>query len=368
MNRFVMGFLAAFGAASGCFPAPANVVSDWDDKASSAIVDGARKGPASACAYLAYVTVAMYDIVASIDGKFRPFSVSVTAPKGASEDAAATVATYEVLVHYFPLQQTSLDAEEISSLSVVRDGQSRDDGVKVGRAVAEGWIATRADDALEARVPYVQGHGPGIWEPVPNVPAPGAVMTPPPVEPWFASFRRFALSSPEQFFSVLERPYVLESAEWAADFNLTKDHGAPKSAVRMVRQTETGLFWTDPCAAQYMRTIRGLIGTARAARLSAMAFVTLAEAFPASVSAKHTFRFWRHYTAIRNATETHISAATTPDVLAYLGGGATKEGEGAGFTPGTGVENPDAYASSRAISPEVLAYLGREAAAAAAGQ
>lgn len=63
------------------------------------------------------------------------------------------------------------------------------------------------------------------------------------------------------------------------------------------------------------------------------------------------------------------STGISPEVLAYLGGEATKEGKGAGFTPETGMENPDAYASSLAISPEARAYLGGGAAAAtAAGQ
>ena len=68
MHRFVIAFLAAFGAASGSFAAPANVVSDWDDKASSAIVDGAQKGPGSARAHLAFTGVENPDAYASSPG------------------------------------------------------------------------------------------------------------------------------------------------------------------------------------------------------------------------------------------------------------------------------------------------------------
>jgi hypothetical protein len=91
-------------------------------------------------------------------------------------------------------------------------------------------------------------------------------------------------------------------------------------------------------------------------------------------------------TGVENPDAYSSSPGISPEVLAYLGGGATKGGKGAGFspeartylggeatkggkgagTPGTGAENPDAYSSSHAISPQARTYLGGEAAAAAA--
>jgi hypothetical protein len=66
------------------------------------------------------------------------------------------------------------------------------------------------------------------------------------------------------------------------------------------------------------------------------------------------------FAGVENPDAYSSSPGISPEVLTYLGGGATKEGKGAGFTPGTGVENPDAYASSLAISPEARGGATRE--------
>ena len=110
-----------------------------------------KKSPTVAFVYFAYADVAMYDAVNSIDGRFEPFAVHVQAPANASEDAAASVAAHDVLVHYLPLQQATLDAELQASLSAIADGPAKTDGVNVGQAVAAQWLAIRSGDGLEAR-------------------------------------------------------------------------------------------------------------------------------------------------------------------------------------------------------------------------
>jgi hypothetical protein len=294
-----------------------SIVSDWLDNASSVIVANAKKGPGTSAVYFAYVAVAMYDAASSIDGRHKTFAAAVRPPAGASPDAAVIAAAHDVLVHYFPAQQSVLDGQQTASLASLADGQAKTDGISVGKSVAVQWIALRSADGVEAKLTYAPGHGQGLWEPVPNVPAPAPNITPPPVEPWFAQFKPFALTSPDQFLSMIEKPYSLGSAEWAMDYNLTKDYGALKSAYRSPEQTEIGLFWTDHGPAQNTRAIRGLIATQHlnvsdAARLAAMAYVTLADGFAASMSAKYHFAFWRPYTAIRNA-DSSLNPATAAD-------------------------------------------------------
>lgn len=291
----------AFGSASA-----SNAVTDWHTNMESAVVAMGKKSPTVAFVYFAYADVAMYDAVNSIDRRFQPFAVQVYAPRSASRDAAASVAAHDVLVHYLPLQQPTLDLELQASLNAIADGQDKTDGINVGQAVAARWLALRAGDGLEAPVTLtLPTPGPGVWQPVPSYPSANP-PTPPPVAEWQAQFKPFALRSADQFLDRVPPPPSLTSATFTRDFNLTKDYGALNSSVRTPQQTEAGLFWSDNPAAQYSRALRGLVqtqglDTAEAARLGAMSFVALADSATACMNAKYHFWFWRPFTAIRAA-------------------------------------------------------------------
>ena len=272
----------------------------------SAVVVTGKKNPNAAIVYFAYADVAMYDAVNSIDRRFQPFAVRVDAPRDASKDAAASVAAHDVLVHYLPLQQATLDADLQASLNAIADRPAKTAGINVGHAVAAQWLALRSGDGVEAPVSLPQpAPGPGIWEPVPTFPSPNPI-TPPPVAEWQALFKPFALRSADQFLELVPPPPSLTSTVFTSDFNLTKAYGALNSSVRTAQQTEIGRFWSDNPAAQYSRALRGLVetqqlDTADAARLGAMSFVALADAVTACMNAKYHFWFWRPFTAIRNA-------------------------------------------------------------------
>jgi hypothetical protein len=295
-----------------------NPVADWDANTVTAVVVTAKKSPPVAPVFFAYVEVAMFDAANSIDHRFKPFAVSVSAPAGASQDAAVIAAAHDVLLHYFPAQQSTLDAQETTSLAAIADGQAKVDGISVGESVAAQWLTMRANDGLEAAITYTPGHGPGIWEPVPTFPAPPPNTPPAPLAPWLAQFQPFALTSPDQFLSEIEPPPSLDSQQWANDFNQTKAYGALNSVVRTASQTESGRFWADHPTAQYSRAFRGLIasqhlGTSDAARLGAMSNVVLADTLIACMTAKYHFAFWRPYTAIHNA-DTDGNPDTMADV------------------------------------------------------
>jgi hypothetical protein len=296
----------AFGSASTA----GNAVSDWHTNMESALVVTAKKGPPGVFVFFAYADVAMYDAVNSIDGRFRPFAVRVPATRGASKDAAASVAAHDVLVHYLPhlapLQQATLDAELQASLAAIPDGPGKTEGISVGQAVAAQWLALRSGDGLEAPVSLSPpSPGPGIWQPVPTYPSPNPI-TPPPVAEWETQFKPFALRSADQFLELVPPPPSLTSTTFTSDFNLTKAYGALNSTVRTAQQTEIGRFWADNTAAQYSRALRGLVesqglDTADTARLGALSFVTLADSATACFNAKYHYWFWRPFTAIRNA-------------------------------------------------------------------
>jgi hypothetical protein len=282
-----------------------NAISDWQVVMESAIPGVAARKNVVALPYWGYVTVAMFDAVNSIDRGYKPFAVKMKAPVGASQDAAAASAAHDVLVHYFPAQTADLDSALANSLAKIADGQSKTDGVNVGRAVAAQWLAMRTGDGLEAPLTYTPGHGPGIWEPVPTVPA-SPPTTPPPVGVWMTEFKPLAMKSADQFLREIPPPPALRSQLWARNFNRTKDYGAQNSTVRTPAETEIGLFWTDEAASQYSRALRGLISnqnldTADSARLTAMFYVAASDAGTACMNAKYHFAFWRPYTAIHDA-------------------------------------------------------------------
>jgi hypothetical protein len=114
-------------------------------------------------------------------------------------------------------------------VSLLRFGPPKINGMAVGKAVAAQWIALRANDGLEAPVVYTPGHGQGICEPVPTIPAPPPNTPPPPAAPWLAQFRPFALPiscpsrSDSQRFSPPSwfREAVLGSACSACCFSLS---------------------------------------------------------------------------------------------------------------------------------------------------
>jgi hypothetical protein len=231
------------------------------------------------------------------------------------------------LVHYFPAQAATFDASLTTSLAAIADGQSKTDGINVGKSVAAQWLAVRTGDGLEAAITYTPGHGPGIWEPVPTYPAPPPNTPPAPVGFWMTQFKPFAMSSADQFLADVHPPLALTSHAWAGDYNLTKNYGALNSAVRTAAQAEIGLFWTDNAASQYSRSFRGLVvsqalDTTAAARLAAMYSVAASDAGTACMNAKYHFAFWRPYTAIHDgdtdgnpdtvADPTWVPLAVTP--------------------------------------------------------
>ena len=69
-----------------------NPVIDWDAIASTTIVTNAHEPPAVAAVWFAYVHLAVYDAVNSIDRQHQPYLFTTDSPVGASEDAAAIAA------------------------------------------------------------------------------------------------------------------------------------------------------------------------------------------------------------------------------------------------------------------------------------
>ncbi|HEV7551841.1 MAG TPA: vanadium-dependent haloperoxidase, partial [Candidatus Angelobacter sp.] len=278
-----------------------NAVTDWN----SIAVTEARKSlapgsatPGGTSIYLAYMQLAVYNAVNAIDKRFEPYKYSLTAPAGASADAAAVEAAYRILLYLLPDRAASLFTKYNDSLLAIPDGPSKSNGQIVGNASASALIALRAGDGRGANVPYLfpSTPVPGIW-----ILTPGATAA---QTPWVGQMRPFTFDDPAQFLPD-EPPPNLRKDTWEDDYNQVKKLGSINSTVRTPQQTEIGLFWTDHTTSQFARMLRAKaiarsLSLADTSRLFAMAYVASADGIIGCFNAKYHFSFWRPVTAIRN--------------------------------------------------------------------
>jgi hypothetical protein len=279
-----------------------NPVTDWNaiaiTQARASTASGAS-APGGTNVYVAYVELAVYNAVVSIQGGYQPYKYTVTAPPGASADAAAVEAAYRMLLYLLPDRAAALTTAYNTSMAAIPDGAAKLDGQSVGLDSANSLIALRAGDGRGVPWPY---SFPSIPEPGVWILTPGATA---PATPWVGQMRPFTFDDPSEFLPD-EPPPSLTSQTWTDDYNLTKTLGSKTSTVRTPEQTEIGLFWTDHTSAQYGAMLRALsmqenLSLLETARLLAFSTSSMADGFIGCFNAKYHFSFWRPVTAVRNA-------------------------------------------------------------------
>jgi hypothetical protein len=115
----------------GSSVARADAVLDWNAIAvKTAVANG--QNPFAQARYAAIVQLAVFEAVNTITGEYQPYLGTISAPAGASADAAAVQAAYRVLSTYFPASAGPLDTARMSSLAAIPDGQAKTDGIAVG--------------------------------------------------------------------------------------------------------------------------------------------------------------------------------------------------------------------------------------------
>ncbi|HUR98013.1 MAG TPA: hypothetical protein VMZ26_08125, partial [Pyrinomonadaceae bacterium] len=190
------------------------VVLEWNEIAIKAILPNGP--PFTAARFMTIVQLAVFEAVNSISGKYQPYLGTVTAPPGASTEAAAVVAAHNVLVNYFPAQTTALDLRRDASLAAIPDGQSKTDGMAVGAAAAAAMIANRTGDGSTPPLVYVPTTADLYeWQLTPGCAAG--------VFKHWPNLRPFAIESSSQFRS--KPPPELGSGVYAQDFNELQTYG-----------------------------------------------------------------------------------------------------------------------------------------------
>lgn len=275
---------------------PDTYVTSWDATGQQAFAASGLT-PAEGHVIFAYVAIAVYDSVMAIEGGYEPFAVDVDAPDNTSAEAAVAAAAHRVLEHYLPGQEaTIIDPAYVTSLATIPDGTAKTNGTALGEAVADLVIVQRSNDGFRAAVPPYVPPNP----PVPGVWVPTAATTP--IGLYLGAMRPFALESAAQFRPA--GPPLLDSKEWAREYNETKELGSLGSTTRTAEQTEAARFWAQAPVQQARGSFRKFVldhelDVGDAARFMGMMSVTYADGLIACFDAKWLYRFWRPITAIR---------------------------------------------------------------------
>ena len=146
----------------------ADMVLQWNDVTRDAIRT-AGTAATFGSRILAITHAAVYDSVNALDRTHEVYLVDALAHPQASREAAVAAAAHRALVAFYPAQAAALDAKLIASLATIPDGKAEDDGVALGRSVADQILALRQNDGSGVVLPpYLGGTEPGQWRPTPT--------------------------------------------------------------------------------------------------------------------------------------------------------------------------------------------------------
>ena len=120
--------------------------------------------------------------------------------------------------------------------------------------------------------------------------------------PWVATVTPFALKDPAQFRASPPPPH-LTSGKYAKDYNEVKALGSLDSSARSPEQTDVAYFFADNSILLWTRVLRTVTGTSLSnsgdsARLFALAYMAIADAYITAWDSKRHWNFWRPITAI----------------------------------------------------------------------
>jgi hypothetical protein len=296
-----------FGTAG---PARADTVTDWNSTLIAGLA-AAKLPPPSSARVSAIVQAAVFDAVDGIEHRYAPYHLRLTAPRGASPDAAAASAAYTTLAALIPSQGPLFAQGLQATLAGISDasgipGPSVAKGLAWGRTVAMVILAWRAADGHRTALsPYVVDASVGDWQP--TAPTPG-----PPLYRQFADMAPFALTSPTQFRP--QGPPSLTSRQYARDLAEVEALGGAHSALRTPEQTRTALFWQSDSPVAIWNRVADQLAVARPttliqnAHLLAVLNIALADATIAIWNAKATYNFWRPVTAIADTAHPEWSS------------------------------------------------------------
>jgi membrane-associated phospholipid phosphatase len=342
------------------------MVIQWND----VLLDAVRVGgtaPPLAARNMAMVQVAVYDAVNSIYQTHEPYAVNLHGPRGASAEAAVASAAFTTLSALYPSQLATFQAAYDASLLTIPDGRAENQGVALGRSVAQTILALRANDGANHNVPYTIGTNPGDWQPTPPA------FQHSPVLPQWPGVTPFTMTSGSQFRP--SGPPSLTSGEYAASFDQVKSLGDKFSTTRTADQTQIAFFWADGAGTVtppgHWNEIAQDVAMARHntlaqnARLFALLDLALADAGISAWDAKYHFNYWRPVTAIQHEDPSWLPLITTPPFPSYTSGHSTFSSAAAAVLGGFYGSDAISFSTTTEGLPGVTRYYGSFSSAAA---
>jgi membrane-associated phospholipid phosphatase len=309
-------------------------------------------GPTRTARAFAIVSLAMFDAWNSVHHVYYQHLTELRGYENASDKAAVATAAHVTLVSLFPQQQARFDMHHREWLGLINNTTQREQGVKLGRLVANAILDRRRNDNSDLRMDYPYRTQPGYHQPDPLHPNQGFHA------PLWGYVNTFKIGNAELYLS--PPPPALGSRKYAdAYFEVMAlgGDGVSTPTLRTPEQTITGIFWaydgTPGLGApprlynQIVRVIavdkRNTVG--QNLRLFGLVNLAMADAAIQCWYTKYRYEFWRPVVAIRNGERDGNPLTLGDPGWRPLGAPATNgAGDGVNFTPPF-----PAYSSGHAI-------------------
>ena len=263
----------------------------------------ATQNPFFQARFAAITQLAVFEAVNAIDRDFEPYLGTITAPSGASPDAAAVAAAHAVLGNYFPSDASALDAAYAASLASIPNGSAKTEGIEVGEAAAAALIALRTgDDSAPPEFYSPTSSAPGAWQPTPSCPPAGGILL------QWRNLRPFAIERTDQFRSA--PPPALTSERYARGYNEVMRVGSIGSAFRPQDRADVARFYAATAPVPVWNSAAGQVAVEQGrsmsenARALALIDVAIVDASASVFDAKYFYDFWRPETAIHASGDT----------------------------------------------------------------
>ncbi|HET9742345.1 MAG TPA: vanadium-dependent haloperoxidase [Terriglobales bacterium] len=293
---YILMVALGFGSAA----AKADVVSDWNAIAVDTAVAN-KQNPFAQGRYAAIVQLAVFEAVNAVTGEYQPYLGTITAPPGASAEAAAVEAAYRVLINYFPASASTLNNAYLNSLAEIPDGQAKIDGMATGDAAASAMIALRANDGSSPAQFKVPGSVvPGEWQATPSCPIVNGVASGTFLH--WQNVTPFGIPRASDF--LLGPPPALTSNQYAKTYNEVLTVGSIGSTERPQDRANVALFFAASSPTQALNQAARQVAQEKGSSLSenarALALINMAmnDSLVASFLNKYHYNFWRPETAI----------------------------------------------------------------------
>jgi len=299
----------------------ADVVLEWNTIAVNTAVAN-HQNPFAQARYAAIVQLAVFEAVNAITGEYQPYLGTITAPPGASAEAAAIEAAYQTLSTYFPNSASTLFTERANSLAQIPDGQAKSDGIATGDAAALAMIALRANDGSSPPQFKVPGPPvPGEWQATPSCPVVNGIAVG--IAFQWQNVTPFGIPSVSNF--LLDPPPALTSDKYAQAYNEVVTVGSVNSTQRPPDRANVALFYAASSPTQVFNQAAEQVALEQGRSLSenarALALINMAmnDSLVASFFNKYYYNFWRPETAIHGGnTDGNPNTAGDPNWAPFI--------------------------------------------------